>query len=72
MDLCVYESEEHDHGVGDGVNSTLLSDILKSIGLGESVERVKIWLRKKTMDLCVCENEEDETHEPLCIQERGG
>ena len=28
MDLCACESEEHEHGVGAGVNSTLLSDTL--------------------------------------------
>jgi hypothetical protein len=46
----------------EGVEATLLSDALQSIGLGESVPvRVKVWLRKKTMDLCACESEE---HEP--------
>ena len=34
MDLCAFENEEPEHGVGSGVNSTLLSDTLKSIGLG--------------------------------------
>jgi len=38
MDLCTSESEEHDHGVGAGVNTTLLSDTLKSISLAESTE----------------------------------
>ena len=28
MDLCACEIEEHEHGVGDGVNSTLMSDTL--------------------------------------------
>ncbi len=28
MDLCACESEESDHGVGAGVNTTLLSDTL--------------------------------------------
>ncbi len=28
MDLCTFESEEHDHGVGTGVNTTLLSETL--------------------------------------------
>ena len=28
MDLCGYESEDHEHGVGTGVNSTLLSDTI--------------------------------------------
>ena len=36
MDLCVYESEEYEYGVGAGVNTTLLSDTLQSIGLVES------------------------------------
>ena len=27
MDLCACESEEHEHGVGAGVDTTLLSDI---------------------------------------------
>ena len=61
MDLCSYESEDHDHGVGSGANSTLLSDTLQSIGLAESSDtRAKVWLRKKTMDLCSYESEEDE------------
>jgi hypothetical protein len=28
MNLCVCESEEREHGVGTGVNSILLSDVL--------------------------------------------
>jgi hypothetical protein len=36
MDLCVCESEAHEDGVCDGVNTTLLSDTLWSIGLAES------------------------------------
>jgi hypothetical protein len=28
MDLCTFESEDHDHGVGAGANTTLLSDTL--------------------------------------------
>ncbi len=28
MDLCVYESQEREDGVGSGVNTTLLSDTL--------------------------------------------
>ena len=61
MDLCVYESEEHEHGVGGGVNTTLLSDTLQSVGLSEYVESSKVWFRKKTiMDLCVVESEESE------------
>ena len=41
------------------MNSTLLSDTLWSIGLGEpAAGRAKVWLRKKTMELCACESEE--------------
>ena len=36
MNLCGYESEEDESGVGTGVNSTLMSDTLSSIGLPES------------------------------------
>jgi hypothetical protein len=37
------ESEEDEHGVGPGVNTTLLSDTLQFIGLGESAAvRVKV------------------------------
>ncbi len=44
-----------------GVNTTLLSDTLQSIGLTECVTvRAKVWLRKKPMDLCGCESEEHE------------
>jgi hypothetical protein len=28
MDLCASESEDHEHGVGAGVNATLLSETL--------------------------------------------
>ena len=61
MDLCTFENEDHDHRVGTGVNSTLLSDTLQSIGLGESSPtRSKVCFRKKPMDLCVYESEEHE------------
>ena len=44
-----------------GVNTTLLSDTLQSIGLTESdVTRGKVWLQKKPMDLCVYEREDHE------------
>ena len=47
--------------MGAGANSTLLSDTLQSIGLGESAAaRVKVWFRKKTIDLCASESEERE------------
>ena len=52
MDLRTCENEEHEHGVGTGVNTTLLSDTLKSIGLTESAAtRTKVLLQKKPMDL---------------------
>ena len=45
----------------EGVDTTLLSDTLQSIGLAESADgRSKVWLGKKPMDLCACENEEHE------------
>ena len=45
----------------EGVDDTLLSDTLQTIGLAESdVDRGKVWLWKKTMDLCACESEEYE------------
>jgi hypothetical protein len=37
MDLCGYESEEREYGVGDGVNGIIMSDVLYGIGLTESV-----------------------------------
>ena len=44
MNLCAYESEDHEHRVGAGVNSTLMSDTLWSIDLGESsASRAKVW-----------------------------
>ena len=47
--------------MGPGANSTLLSDTLQSMGLTESVtSRARVWLRKKTMDLCAFESEEHE------------
>jgi hypothetical protein len=42
MDLCVCENE--DHWVGTDLDTTLLSDTLQSIGLSESVVKVKVWL----------------------------
>ena len=43
------------------MNSTLMSDTLQSIGLGESAtRRTKVWFRKKPIDLCVWESEECE------------
>ena len=67
----------------EDVDPTFLSDTLKSIGLTEfTTGRVKVWSRKKTMDLCVYESEEYEdgyrrrkglvvkkTHGPVFIRE---
>ena len=36
MDLCVYESEERDQGVGACVNVIIMSDVLYGIGLAKS------------------------------------
>ena len=49
--------EDRDHGVGAGVNATMLSETLQIAGLVESVTRV-FRLRKKTMNLCACDSEE--------------
>jgi hypothetical protein len=52
----VCESEDHEYGVGAGVNTTLLSDTLQSICLVESAgtSRTMVWLGKKT-------------HGPVCM-----
>jgi hypothetical protein len=52
--LCACDSDESDHGVGTGVNDTMLSETLEVITLVESVTRV-FRLKKKTMNLCVYE-----------------
>ena len=56
--LCGWESDDHEDGVGPGTNSTLLSDTLWSIGLTESDVRETVWLWKRPMDLCRYESEE--------------
>ena len=43
----------------------MVSGTLQSIDLTESVTGGKVWSRKKTMDLCVRENEEDE--DGVCV-----
>ena len=45
--------------MGAGVNATMLSETLEVVGLGEVVRRL-IWFRKKTLNLCGCDNEERE------------
>ena len=41
--LCACDSEERDHGVGAGVNTTMLSETLEVVGLTETVRR-PFWL----------------------------
>jgi len=57
MNLCVSDSEEGDRGMGVGVNDTMLSETLPVISLAESDTR-EFRLRKKPMNLCVCDIEE--------------
>ena len=38
--MCACDSEEREHGVGAGVNATMMSETLGVINLGESVPRV--------------------------------
>ena len=54
MNLCVFDTEESEHGVGGGVNPTMLSETLQFVGISETVGRVFLW-GKKTMDLCACD-----------------
>ena len=39
-DLCVSDSEERDHGVGTGVNDTMLLETLQFVGLTETTSSV--------------------------------
>ncbi len=50
MNLCVYESEEREDGVGAGVNDTMLSERIGILSLTESVVRT-FRFRKQTMNL---------------------
>ena len=54
--LCVVNSEQGECGVGAGVNATMLSETLSVVGIAETVQRV-VRLRKKPMNLCVCDCE---------------
>ena len=54
MNLCVFDTEEREHGVGDGVNPTTLSETLQFVGISVTAGRVFRW-EKKTNDLCVCD-----------------
>ena len=36
MNLCVYDNKEREHGVGTGVNTTILSEALEVVGLTEA------------------------------------
>ena len=57
--LCACDSEEREHGMGAGVNATMLSQTLAVISLAESAARA-FRLRKKPMNLCACDSEERE------------
>ena len=57
--LCACDSDDSEHGVGTGVNDTMLSETLEVITLVESVTRV-FRSKKKTMNLSV-------RSEPLCV-----
>jgi hypothetical protein len=41
MNLCACEDEEREYGVVAGVNATVLSETLLTIGLEESASRAK-------------------------------
>ncbi len=43
MNLCGYESEEHEYGTGDGMNTKLMSDAQSSTGLVESVSSANVF-----------------------------
>jgi hypothetical protein len=59
MNLCVSDSEEREHGVGAGVNDTMLLETLQFVGLTEDTES-SFRLRKKPMNLYVYDSEERE------------
>ena len=50
--LCVCDSEEREHGVGAGVNATMLSETLSSFVYYESLKRE---LKTKTVYGCRCD-----------------
>ena len=56
MNLCGYDSEQCERGVGTGVNGTMLSETLQVVGLAKAATRV-VRFRKKPMNLCVCDSE---------------
>ncbi len=41
--LCVCDSEECEHGVGGGVNDTMMSETLEVVGIAEANRR-PFWL----------------------------
>jgi hypothetical protein len=57
--LCACDSEEREHGVGTGVNATMLLERIGIISLAESAARA-FQLRGKPMNLCACDSEERE------------
>ncbi len=58
--LCVYDDEECECGVGDGVKGTILSETLVVISFTETTSRTFRLnrFRKKPMNLCVSDREE--------------
>ena len=52
--MCVFDSEEREHGVGDGVNTTMMSETLEVVGLTEAVRGPFLVVKK--------------THEPVCMR----
>jgi hypothetical protein len=59
MNLCGYDSEECERGVGVGVNDTKMFETLQIVGISEVVDRT-FRLRKKPMNLCDSNREERE------------
>ena len=71
MNLCACDSEEREHGVGVGVNATMLSETLEVVGLTEAVRNTRgcrarrscqkvVLVAKKPMNPCSYDNEERE------------
>ena len=51
MDLCVWESEEHERGVGAGVNATLPSETYSQQNLPEG--QMKLFIIKQDLYMSV-------------------
>ena len=63
------ESSHLTHWVDvEGVDDILMSDTPQSVGPTESPDvRVKVWFKKKPMDLCGCQSEEHEHGVGGCV-----